>query len=59
MQTDATTPKIIGLTIERFYRFFFKGAQYISNYDDDDDDIFKKLIDLMIKTTALHLHHAF
>ena len=24
MQTDATTPKIIGLTIESFYRFFLR-----------------------------------
>ena len=28
----------------------------LSNYDDDDDE---KTIDLMIKTTALHVHHAF
>ena len=31
----------------------------LSNYDDDDDDDFKKKIGLMIKTTALHVHHAF
>ena len=36
----------------------------LSNYDDDhnDDDhndVFKKTIGLMIKTTALHVHHAF
>ena len=36
----------------------------LSNYDDDhnDDDHnddFKKTIGLMIKTTALHVHHAF
>ena len=30
----------------------------ISTYDDDDDDNFKKTIGLMIKTTALHVHHA-
>ena len=31
----------------------------VSNYDDDEDDNFKKTIDLMIKTTALHVHQAF
>ena len=30
----------------------------LSNYDDDDDNNVKK-IGLMIKTTALHVHHAF
>ena len=30
----------------------------LSNYDDDDDDD-EKTIDLMIKATALHVHHAF
>ena len=30
-----------------------------SNYDDDHNDNFKKTIGLMIKTTALHVHHAF
>ena len=30
-----------------------------SNYDDDHNDEFKKTIGLMIKTTALHVHHAF
>ena len=37
--------------------------ELISNYDDDHNDNFKKkqnkTIDLMIKTTALHVHHAF
>ena len=28
----------------------------LSNYDDDGDE---KTIDLMIKTTALHVHHGF
>ena len=31
----------------------------LSNYDDDHNDDFKKTIGLMIKTTALHAHHAF
>ena len=31
----------------------------LSNYDDDHNDDFKKTISLMIKTTALHVHHAF
>ena len=33
----------------------------MSNYDDDHNDNFKKKkpIDLMIKTTAVHVHHAF
>jgi len=36
----------------------------LSNYDDDDDDDdhnddFKTTIGLMIKTTALHVRHAF
>ena len=31
----------------------------LSNYDDDRNDDFKKTIGLMIKTTALHVHHAF
>ena len=31
----------------------------LSNYDDDHNDDFKKAIGLMIKTTALHVHHAF
>ena len=38
----------------------------LSNYEDDDDDDdedhddnFKKTIGLMIKTTALHVHHGF
>ena len=31
----------------------------LSNYDDDHNDDFKKTIGLMIRTTALHLHHAF
>ena len=30
-----------------------------SNYDDDHNDDFKKTIGSMIKTTALHVHHAF
>ena len=30
----------------------------LSNYDDDHNDDFKKTIALMIKTTALHVHHA-
>ena len=29
------------------------------NYDDDHNDDFKKAIALLIKTTALHVHHAF
>ena len=35
--------------------------ELISNYDDDHNDNFKKkkTIDLMIKTTAVHVHHAF
>ena len=31
----------------------------LSNYDDDHNDDFKKTIGLMIKATALHVHHAF
>ena len=31
----------------------------LSNYDDDHNDDFKKKIGLMIKTTVLHVHHAF
>ena len=31
----------------------------LSNYDDDHNGDFKKTIGLMIKTTALHVHHAF
>ena len=31
----------------------------LSNYDDDHNDDFKKTIGLRIKTTALHVHHAF
>ena len=31
----------------------------LSNYDDDHNDDFKKTVGLMIKTTALHVHHAF
>ena len=31
----------------------------LSNYDDDHNNDFKKTIGLMIKTTALHVHHAF
>ena len=31
----------------------------LGNYDDDHNDNFKKTIGLMIKTTALHVHHAF
>ena len=31
----------------------------LSNYDDDHNDDFKKTKGLMIKTTALHVHHAF
>ena len=31
----------------------------LSNYDDDDNDDFKKAIGLMVKTTALHVYHAF
>ena len=31
----------------------------LSNYDEDHDDDFKKTIGLMIKTTALRVHHAF
>ena len=31
----------------------------LSNDDDDHNDDFKKTIGLMIKTTALHVHHAF
>ena len=31
----------------------------LSNYDDDHNDDFKKTIGLMIKTTALHVQHAF
>ena len=31
----------------------------LSDYDDDHNDDFKKKIGLMIKTTALHGHHAF
>ena len=31
----------------------------LSNYDDDHNDELKKTIGLMIKTTALHVHHAF
>ena len=31
----------------------------LNNYDEDHNDDFKKTIGLMIKTTALHVHHAF
>ena len=31
----------------------------LSNYYDDDNDDFKTTIGLMIKKTALHVHHAF
>ena len=31
----------------------------LSNYDDDHNHDFKKTIGLMIKTTALHVHHVF
>ena len=31
----------------------------LNNYDDDHNDDFKKTIGLMIKTKALHVHHAF
>ena len=31
----------------------------LSNYDDDHNNDFKKTIGLMIKTTALQVHHAF
>ena len=31
----------------------------LSNYDDDHNNDFKNTIDLMIKTTALQVHHAF
>ena len=31
----------------------------LSNYDDDHNDDFKKTIGVMIKTTSLHVHHAF
>ena len=31
----------------------------LSNYDDDHYNDFKKTIGLMIKTTALQVHHAF
>ena len=31
----------------------------LSNYGDDHKDDFKKITGLMIKTTALHVHHAF
>ena len=31
----------------------------LSNYGDDHKDDFKKTTGLMIKTTALHVHHAF
>ena len=31
----------------------------LSNHDDDHNDDFKKTIGLMIKTTALYVHHAF
>ena len=30
-----------------------------SNYDDDHNDDFNKTTGLIIKTTALHVHHAF
>ena len=34
---------------------------FLSNYDDDHNDDFKKTIGftLMIKSTALHVHHVF
>ena len=34
-------------------------TESLSNYDDDDNDDFKKTIGLMIKTTAQHVHDAF
>ena len=39
------------------YTWFGRGS--LSNYDDDDNNDFKTTIGLMIKTTALHVHHAF
>ena len=31
----------------------------LSNHDDDHNNNFKKTIGLMIKTTVMHMHHAF
>ena len=31
----------------------------LSNYDDDHNDDFKTTIDVMTKTTTLHVRHAF
>ena len=31
----------------------------LSNHDDDHNNDFKKTIGLMIKTTVMHMHHAF
>ena len=42
-----------GIDHEKLYR------ATLSNNDDDHIDDFKKTIGLMIKTTALHVHHAF
>ena len=56
MQTDTTTPKIIGLTIERFYRFFLRELKQLRRRRRRH---FQETVDLLIKTTALHLHHAF
>ena len=36
-----------------------KALGSLSNYDDGHNDDFKKTIGLMVKTTALHVHHAF
>ena len=31
----------------------------LRNYDGDDNGNIKKVIDIMSKTTTLHVHHAF
>ena len=37
----------------------WKEIRSLSNYEADDDNLKKTKIGLMIKTTALHVHHAF
>ena len=39
--------------------YYYETIGSLSNYDDDHNNDFKKTIALMIKTTALHVHHAF
>ena len=42
-----------------FFSYHSSYRELKQTYDDDHIDDFKKTIGLMIKTTALHVHHAF